>query len=48
MQLSLPRLVVGGDYEGGLTPVACPLVGALPYMGIVTVHSHICVVLICN
>ena len=25
MQLSLPRLVVGGDYEGGLTPVALPI-----------------------
>ena len=22
-----PRLVVGGDFEGGLTPAACPLEG---------------------
>ena len=28
-----PRLVVGGDFEGGSTPTACPLGGDLPYMG---------------
>ena len=27
-----PRLVVGEDSEGSLTPAACPLQGHLPYM----------------
>ena len=40
MQLSLPRLVVGGDYEGGLTPVACPLVGAFALYGELLLYIH--------
>ena len=40
----LARLVVGGDFEGGLTPAACPLGEAhLPYMwGIYCTCAHMC------
>ena len=43
----LPRLVVGGDHEGCLSPAACPFgKGICLIWGFVTVHSYICVVLI--
>jgi len=43
MQLSLPRLVVGGDYEGGLTPVASPLVAAFALYGnCYCTFAHLC------
>ena len=38
-----PRLVVGGDHEGDLTPAACPLGGAFPYMGdFYCTFTHMC------
>ena len=39
-----PRLMVSGDYEGGLTPAACPLGGAFALYGVY--HLQTCVVLI--
>ena len=47
-----PRLAVGGDYEGGLTPAPCLWGGEgggggiCLILGIFTAHSHTCVVLI--
>ena len=35
-----PRLVVGGDYEGGLTPAACPLGGA--FVELLLTFAHLC------
>ena len=35
----LPRLVVGGNYEGDLTLAECPLGGAFAY---ISAHAHIC------
>ena len=38
-----PRLVVGGDYQGGLTPAACPL-SICPILEIVTIlFAHLCI-----
>ena len=39
-----PRLMVSGNYEGGLTPAACPLGGAFALYGVY--HLQTCVVLI--
>ena len=33
-----PRLEVGGDFEGGLTPAACPLGGAFALYGGFLLH----------
>ena len=38
-----PRLVAGRDYEGGLTPVACPLGGAFALCGEFLMHMCISV-----
>ena len=50
MHLSLmphpPRFVVGGDYEGSLTPTACPFGGAFALYGELLCTFALCVVLI--
>ena len=35
-----PRLVVGRDYEGGLTSAACPLGGAFGLYGELSLYIH--------
>ena len=37
------RLVVGGDFEGGLTPAACPLGGAFALYGgfLLHIRTHV-------
>ena len=35
-----PRLMVGGDFEGRLTPAACPLGGAFALHGGFLLHIH--------
>ena len=42
----LPRLVVGGDFEGGLTPAVCPFGGAFALYEGFLLHMHTCVGLI--
>ena len=37
-----PRLVVGGDFEGGLTPAACPLGGAFTLYRGFLLHIRTC------
>ena len=36
-----PRLVVSGDYEGGLNPAACPLGGAFALYGRFLLHISV-------